>query len=195
MRWQFKVLAVVAFAFATLEVANSQFQPGGGFGGFGKGGGQGGPFTLINIKGVAEEIKLTDDQKNKMVDAQWKAIAMVLDDGQVKRLKQLDLQQRDYRAFTDPKVQETLKMTDQQKDSIKTIIADYDKEVTEMFKDFKGGGGKGGGFEKMQTLAKETKERVQGVLTKEQKRQFTEMLGDTFEFPTFGGKGKGKGGN
>jgi hypothetical protein len=194
MRWQFKVLAVVAFAFATLEVANSQFQPGGGFGGFGKGG-QGGPFALINTKGVAEEIKLTDDQKNKMVDAQWKAIAMVLDDGQVKRLKQLDLQQRDYRAFTDAKVQEALKMTDQQKESIKTIIADYDKEVTEMVKDFgKGGKGGGGGFEKMQTLQKETKERVQGVLTKEQKRQWTEMLGDTFEFPTFG-KGKGKGGN
>jgi hypothetical protein len=193
MRWQFKVMVVVALAFVAFEITQSQAQQfGGGFGGFGKGQ-QNNPVSLLLNPAVKTELKLTDEQANKVNDAVWVALAKVLDTDQLKRLKQIDYQQRDYRAFSDPEVQKTLKMTDDQKSNLKTILEDFDKTMADLTKDLKGGKGgfDKGSFEKLTTLATETKDKCTGVLTKEQKRIWTEMLGDKFEFPAFGKKGKG----
>jgi hypothetical protein len=196
MRWQIKILIVVALGFAALDVAQSQVQPpGGGFGGgFGKGGKMN-ALTLLEMKAVKDELKLTDDQAKKVDEAVWKSLATVLDAEQVKRLRQIDLQLKDYRAFADAHLQTELKMTADQKANVKTILEDADKETAEILKDF--GGGKGGGkgfgganFEKLQTIQKETKERVTSVLTKEQKRAYNEMIGEKFEMPAFGKKKK-----
>jgi hypothetical protein len=193
MRWQFKVMIVVALGFVALELAQSQAQipGGGGFGGFGKGGAMN-PLTMLQNKAVKDELKLTDEQAKKVDEAVWKSLATVLDVDQLKRLKQIDLQVKDYRAFAEADVQVALKMTAEQKDTIKTALADADKELADIAKDFKGGGkgGGGAGFEKLQTIGKETKERIIGVLNKEQKRAFNEMIGEKFEFPAFGKKKK-----
>jgi hypothetical protein len=196
MRWQIKFLIVVALGFAALDLAQSQFQPpgGGGFGGFGKGGKMN-ALTLLEMKAVKDELKLTDDQAKKVDEAVWKSLATVLDAEQLKRLRQIDLQIKDFRAFGDAHLQTELKMTAEQKTNVKTILEDADKETAEIMKDFGGGkGGKGGfggaNFEKLQTIQKETKERVTSVLTKEQKRAYNEMIGEKFEMPAFGKKKK-----
>jgi hypothetical protein len=194
MRWQFKILIVVALGFAALDLAQSQFQPpGGGFGGFGKGG-KTNPVSLLETKAVKDELKLTDEQAKKVDEAVWKSLATVLDAEQLKRLRQIDLQLKDFRAFADAHLQTELKMTAEQKANVKTILEDADKETAEIMKDFGGGkggkGGFGGNFEKLQTIQKEAKERVTSVLTKEQKRAYNEMIGEKFEMPAFGKKKK-----
>ncbi len=197
MRWYFKVMIAVLLAFGVLELAGMAQQPGGGFGGFGGfgKGGQSDPIALLRNQQIKKELKITDEQSAKINEVLWKALGEVLDTDQLKRLKQIDLQQRDFRAFTDPAVQKELKMSEKQKDDVKTIIADAEKELADLTKDLKGGGGDFKGiFEKMQNINKDLKERVTGVLTAEQKRTWNEMIGEEFKFDFGKGKGKGKGG-
>jgi hypothetical protein len=198
MRWQIKILIVVALGFAALDVAQSQVQPPGG-GGFGKGGGgTKNVQTLLEMKAVKDELKLTDDQAKKVDEAVWKSLATVLDAEQFKRLHQIDLQLKDYHAFADAHVQTELKMTVEQKANVKTILEDADKERADVLKELGGGKGgkgkgKGGGGannEKLKTIDTEAKERVTSVLTKEQKRAYNEMVGEKFEMPAFGKKKK-----
>jgi hypothetical protein len=198
MRWQIKILIVVALGFAALDVAQSQVQPPGGGGGFGKGQGQMNPLTMLQNKAIKEELKLTDEQAKKVDEAAWKSLATVLDPEQFKRLHQIDLQLKDYHAFADAHLQTELKMTVEQKANVKTILEDTDKERADVLKELGGGKGgkgkgKGGGGannEKLKTIDMEAKERVNSVLTKEQKRAYNEMIGEKFEMPAFGKKKK-----
>lgn len=169
-----------------------KFGGGGGFafGGFG-GGGAGGSLALINREDVKKELDISQEQLDKVPDAIQKALGEVLNDKQLKRLRQIDLQQRGNRAFTDAKVQKELKITDEQSENIKTILDESAKEMREMFKD--GGGFGGGNQEKIAALNKETKEKVQGVLTSDQRKQYKQLIGEEFKFetPNFGGFGGG----
>lgn len=108
-----------------------------------------------------------------------KALADVLKPEQMKRLKQISLQQRGAQAFTDAKVQEELKLTDDQKDKIKTINDDAQKEMRELFQS--GGDDREAMMKKIQTLRTETMDKVKGVLTDDQKKTWEQMTGAPFE--------------
>ncbi len=118
-----------------------------------------------------------------------KALAEVLKPEQSKRYKEITLQQRGAQAFNDEEVQKTLKITDEQKDKIKTINEDAAKERQELFPR-RGGAGGGGrpdpaAFEeirkKMAALNKETMEKVTAVLTDDQKKAWKDLVGAPFE--------------
>jgi hypothetical protein len=172
-----------------------KFGGGFGFGGFGgKGGTAISTLTLLNNEQVQKELEVTPEQLEKVPDAVQKALAEVLNEKQAKRLRQIDLQVRGVNAFNDSKVQSQLKITDEQKENIKTIITESGKERQEIFKEAQGGNFEGM-QEKMTALTKETQEKVQGVLTADQRKQWRQMIGDEFklENPGFGGFGGGKG--
>src|ERR1700733_12004267 len=104
MRWAFKAMVVVVLGLMALDLAVGQQViqiPGMG----GKGGIQFDPITLLRNAGVKKELRLTDDQTGKLDEAVWKALGEVLNPEQVKRLRQIELQQMDFLAFADPKVQ------------------------------------------------------------------------------------------
>lgn len=193
------MLGVFALGLIAVGAVTGQQQPqkkfggGFGFGGFGGfGGGAGGPLTLINRADVKKELEITDEQMEKVPDAIQKALGEVLNDKQLKRLRQIDLQQRSSRAFLDAKVQKELSITAEQGESIKNILDESAKEQAEMFKDAAGGGFQGI-QEKVTALNKETKEKVQGVLSADQRKQYKQMLGEEFKFEQgFGGFGGGK---
>jgi Spy/CpxP family protein refolding chaperone len=107
-----------------------------------------------------------------------KAIAGILETKQLKRLKQIELQRSGYRAFINPEVQKSLKLTDEQKDKLKTIAEDAGKQMRELRQ---GGKIDAEGRKKLAELTKETKEKVVGVLTDEQKKSWKEMTGEPFE--------------
>ena len=197
MRFSGKVAIVVCTGVAAVGLAFAQ-QPGGGrfggggFGGFGPGQD---PAGLLRRPDVRKELKVTDEQLEKVPDAVMKALADVLSPDQVKRLKQIDLQVKGYRALNEPKVQMELKMSSEQKDNLKIILDDSDKEIKEVMKEAQGGGGFGGLREKMTTLRKETQDKAMGVLNADQKRAWQDMIGEEFkmeQFPGGGGFRKGK---
>jgi hypothetical protein len=137
---------------------------------------------------MAEIMKPVNDEATKKITA-------LLQPEQNKRLKQLQRQQAGVRAFTEKEVQDALKLSDDQKEQIKTIAKDADRERGELFK----GGGGGGNFQesakKMAAINAEGVEKVQAMLTAEQKKEWKELTGEKFEFKMEGFGGfKGKGG-
>ncbi|MCS7046354.1 MAG: hypothetical protein NZO58_08370, partial [Gemmataceae bacterium] len=150
---------------------------------------------LINNESVKKELEITAEQAEKIPEAVQKALAEVLNEKQMTRLRQIELQQRGNAAFLDARVKKELNLTEEQSESIKSILDEAAKERQEIFKEAKGGNFQGL-QEKFTALEKETKEKLQGVLTPAQKKQWRAMIGDEFkmEFPgfNFGNKGKKK---
>src|SRR5439155_12803853 len=70
-----------------------------------------------------EERREKMQELQKVIGAETdKLAASILKPEQLKRFKQIELQQRGYQAFTDPELQKTLKLTDEQKEKIKAIV-------------------------------------------------------------------------
>jgi Spy/CpxP family protein refolding chaperone len=138
-----------------------------------------------------EELEKTFKERS---EAEKKAIAAILTREQATRLKQIERQQDVARTLTtDEDAIKELKLTDEQKTKIKDLADENQKEMRGLFGG--GGGGKGGfnkeAIEKMQTLRKELKEKTMKVLTEDQTKTWTAMIGKPFEvqFQGFGGKG------
>src|SRR5436853_24137 len=101
MRTYGRLMMLGAFAIFAVGMAGGQ-QP---FGGFGKGKGAAVDyFTLVNNGQVRSEIKLTDEQVAKLPAAALEALAKVLDNNQLQRLKQISLQQKGNNAYLEADV-------------------------------------------------------------------------------------------
>jgi hypothetical protein len=106
-----------------------------------------------------------------------KAVSVILKPEQVKRLKQIELQQDGTQAFSRPEVEKALGLKDDQKEKLKAIAEEYSRERRELTQ----GGNAEANREKIAALRKQTQERVQGVLTDDQKKSWKELTGDPFE--------------
>jgi hypothetical protein len=131
-----------------------------------------------------------------------KAVGEVLKPEQMTRLKQIELQRAGFAAYTRPEVQTALKLTDEQKEKVKTIADEGNKQVREQFGMGQGGGGgarpprgqggagrgqgrggAGANNEKVTAVRKETTEKIVAVLTDDQKTTWKELAGKPFEVP------------
>ncbi len=183
-------LVLVNLVTGQQEAQKKRFGGGGfGFGGFGAV--QTSPIALINNEQVQKELDITPEQLEKVPEAIDKALAEVLNPKQSARLRQISLQLRGPRAFTDAKVQKDLKMTEEQVTSVKSILDDSTKEAAEIRKEAQAQGDFQGSFQKIATLNKETAEKVQGILTADQRKQWKQMTGEEFKLEQkgFGGLG------
>jgi predicted HicB family RNase H-like nuclease len=123
-------------------------------------------------------------------------VSKVLKEDQVKRLKQIMIQVAGVNAFSQKDVQDGLKLTDEQKDTIKEISASMQEERREMMQGAFGGGAGGGerpSAEEMQKrmaemqkkgaeLTKKYMEKVKNQLKDEQKTAWAEMVGKDFDY-------------
>jgi Spy/CpxP family protein refolding chaperone len=125
----------------------------------------------------------------KVGDETNKELAKVLNADQQKRYKQIQLQQMSRftgaNIFLTPDVEKDLKLTDDQKGKIKTIVEDANKEL----KDLRESGGQPGPefFQKMQAVTKEGMEKASATLTDDQKKAWKELQGAPFEVKFEGG--------
>jgi hypothetical protein len=115
-----------------------------------------------------------------------KAMDSVLNADQMKRFRQIMLQQsinmQGPAVFNDPEVQKDLKLTDEQKDKIKTINSDLGEDRAELFKEAQSDPAKGReAFQKMPGLNKEAMDKANKVLTTSQKKTLEELKGEPFE--------------
>jgi hypothetical protein len=125
-----------------------------------------------------------------MISETNKGLADVLKPEQMKRYRQIQLQQLGLMAFTEPEVQSKLKLTDDQVGQIRRINADSQSQRRELSQ----GGGGGGNREEMQkkaaTLGKESMDKALAVLSADQKQVWKDMTGEPFDvrfqgFPVF----------
>jgi Spy/CpxP family protein refolding chaperone len=115
----------------------------------------------------------------KVGEGSKKIAADVLKPEQMKRLKQIQVQQEGVRAFANPEVEKDLKLTDKQKDELKTIAEDLQKQQREIFQN--AGGNREEARKKMTDLRKEKMDAALKVLTDEQKKTYKELTGAHFE--------------
>jgi Spy/CpxP family protein refolding chaperone len=167
------------------------------------------PMMLLGQESVQKELKLTQEQAEKVKAASEKQrksfqglraiqdeqerakkfeemrkeadkfVAEILKPEQVKRLKQITLQQQGGRALEDPEVAKELNLTDDQKTKVKEIMEDTGNQIRELFQG-------GGGFseetrKKMQEINKTATEKATGLLTADQKAKWKEMTGEPFK--------------
>lgn len=222
-----KVLAAGLIVLAASPAfAQRQRQPGGpgGFGGaFGGGFGRTASFLIRNEK-VADEIKLTDDEKtaaekaaqevndkfrdqldqarqsgdrDKMTEVRKamtaesdKAVLAVLKPDQAKRLKEIEVQAAGMNAFTMDDVQSALKITDQQKDAVKTANSDLQQDIRDLMQDARGDQQKmADAQKKIQTMRTDAFDKIVNGLSDDQKKTWKDLTGDKFDVALLQGPG------
>lgn len=214
-------LSLFALCASALVVSPTFSQPpGGGRGGMGmmQMGRAMGMSQLLGNASVQEELKLTNEQKEKVkefstkmqekqrearsalrdlspeemrekmqemtkanTEAAEKFAKDVLKPEQVKRVKQIAVQQAGVAAFAMEDVRKQLKITEEQADKFKTMGEDLQRDIRELFS---------GGFDreamqenmqKIRSLNKEYLAKAVGTLSDDQKKTWTEMTGKAFE--------------
>jgi hypothetical protein len=161
-------------------------------------------FDKEKMAELREEGKKVNEEAKKVRDE-------VLTAAQKKRLNQIEIQVMSFNVFNDPEaktkgfgggasdsqkaimkeVQDALKLTDAQKSTIKTVVADFNKERTEIFKDAGiGKGFKKGDFDqekfdaankKVEKARKEYWGKIEEALDDSQKKTWKDLVGDAFD--------------
>jgi hypothetical protein len=116
------------------------------------------------------------DLKKQLEKDRQKALAAILRPEQMKRFEQIEVQQR---GLADPKTQETLKLTAEQKETIKRIDTRLQQDVRDLLK---GRPGKDA-LDKAQKVAKDAREKAVAVLTDDQRKTWKEMTGEPIDVP------------
>lgn len=212
-------LAVIAICSPAL----AQRGGGRGFGGGGRMAG-GNLLGLLGQKPVQEDLKLTDDQVKKVdeqvekqrevfaalrdlspkerqkeaatqAEASKKSLSEILKEDQLKRLKQISLQQRGGQALADPEVASALNLTTEQKDRITAIQDGVQSQMRELFQAGAAGGDREELQKKGQELRTATDQKILAVLTDAQQAKLKELKGEPFKGELRGGGfGGGRGG-
>lgn len=167
----------------------------------GGGGGRGGFQNLQNASDEERE-KIVAEMRKRAEERDKKAEA-VLNPEQTKRLKEISLQVREQvgeSGIADPEIGKELKLTDDQKASVKTIQDESRKQMQGLRG--QGGGDREERMKKMTEIRKATNEEYLAILTDDQKAQFAAMKGAKFEIDLAslfqggpGGRGGRRGGN
>jgi Spy/CpxP family protein refolding chaperone len=108
-----------------------------------------------------------------------KGLNEILKPEQVARFEQIQVQTAGAAAFALPRVQEKLKLTDDQKSKIRAIEEEAGQSVREIFQSAQGD--REGAQKKFAELRKETLGKATAVLTDSQKATWKELTGAPFE--------------
>ena len=148
-----------------------------------------GEFAKVEDLDAQERSEKTAEIVRTMTSETNKGLADVLKPEQMKRYRQIQLQQLGLRAFTEPEVQSKLKLTDDQVGQIRRINAVFQGQRRALSQ-----GGGGGNREEMRkkeaTLGKESLDKALAVLSADQKQAWKDLTGEPFEvqfqgFPVF----------
>jgi len=149
---------------------------------------------LRSMRGLSREERLAKIKEHRK-DAE-KLISEILDTRKANRLVQISLQMGGGNALADKDVAEQLKLTDEQKEQVKTIRADGDRVRSEALASLHNRltGGKGGQLDEetrkktqgqrdkiVAENRKATDEKLLSILTQEQKAKWKEMTGEPFK--------------
>jgi Spy/CpxP family protein refolding chaperone len=213
------VLAVVAMASSSARAQEQQRRQRGGFGG-GFGGGvvflldqksvqdelKLSDEQIKKVKALSEKQRESfrgqrgqrgqrdEETRKKMEEARRaadKTVAEILKPEQLKRVKQISLQQQGARALSNPEVESALKLTDAQISKIKSI-----QEETRTARGQRGQRGQRdeAARKKLEEARKATNDKLMNVLTDEQKAKWKELTGAPFKGeisrPQFGGRNR-----
>lgn len=115
-------------------------------------------------------------------EARQKQLAAVLNADQLKRYRQLELQQQGMAALARTEVQDELKLTADQKSKIEGALREQSEAMREARQS--AAGDRNTMRSKTAEVRRQTEGKLNAILTEEQKTQWKAMLGAPFTFPT-----------
>lgn len=146
-----------------------------------------------------EQRKERAEKMTKLAEETKAAVGTVLNAEQTKRLGQIDYQMMGMAAYSNAEVQKKMSFTDDQKEKVKATVEAYQKDRTELMKDAPRGGRQPSDEDlkkladlrkKGVALSKEAEDKIVESLTADQKKTWTDMIGekvDVSKFMQFGG--------
>lgn len=213
-RW----MVVTVLTMAVLIPAMAQppaGRPGGPFGG--RLGGPMLMLVLLRNQQVQQELKLTDQQKQQLeqLGEQWrekmrglrdlppeerrqkvegmraeveKQLSQILNEQQMKQLKQIALQVEGYAALERPEIADQVGLTKEQRQKIRDILRQAGEKRREAFQ--QGRSDRRAAFQRMREIRQWVDGEIEKLLTAEQKKKWQELVGAPFKFEGgFGGFG------
>jgi hypothetical protein len=142
---------------------------------------QTGPFLdSLQQAGPEREKMLAEHRKNAR-EKLAKDLNEVLQPDQLKRMRQVTLQQEGSFAIGQDDVRKELKITPEQLKQFMAISQELQKQVEALVKQAQSGGNPDEIRPKIEQLRKDHAKKLEGVLTDAQKKQWKEMLGPLFE--------------
>jgi len=110
----------------------------------------------------------------------FKAFGDVMNEQQMNRFRQLDLQYRGFGAFSDPEVGKKLNLTDEQAKRLRELGQTSEQEMRQQFKDAKFDDQKT--MERYNTWRKGVWDKAGEILNEQQRQAWTEMTGPIYNF-------------
>jgi hypothetical protein len=140
-----------------------------------------GPF-LESLKdaGPEREKKLEEHRKHAR-EKLAKQLKEVLQPEQLKRLRQVTLQQEGAFALGSEDVRKELKITQEQMMKFMSVVQDLQKSVQRLVKEAQSGGNPEEIRPKVEQLRKDHAKKLEAILTDAQRKQWKELLGPPFE--------------
>jgi len=127
-----------------------------------------------------------DERREKMgqLAQTWNAemlknLGGILKPEQVKRFTQIQTQQAGVNAFSTPRVQEALKLTDDQKAKLRTLSDETIQSTREAAQGFQDD--REGTMKKLADIRKQASEKAAALLTDSQKASWKELTGEPYE--------------
>jgi Spy/CpxP family protein refolding chaperone len=130
-----------------------------------------------------------EDRQRRIAEhraAEEKQVAGILTPEQQKRYRQIQLQQQGFSALLDPPVAAELKLSDEQRNKIRTALREQDEAMRLLFQPGPGGFDPEAMRQKVEAAQQARDAKIQAALTEEQRRQWRAMLGPPFSFPAAG---------
>jgi hypothetical protein len=104
-----------------------------------------------------------------------------LDAKQLRRLRQIELQQHGLFALGQPEVQKELKLADEQRRQFLLIVQAMEQQIHPLVEEAQSGGKPEMIFPRIMKVRKEHEARIEVILTPAQKKQWTKMVGKPFD--------------
>jgi hypothetical protein len=142
---------------------------------------QTGPFLDSLQQAGPEREKMLAEHKKNAREKLAKDLNKVLQPDQLKRLRQVTLQQEGSFALGQDDVRKELKITPEQLKQFMAIMQDLQKKVVPLVKQAQSGGNPEEIRPKIEQLRKDRGKKLEAVLTAAQKKQWKDLLGPPFE--------------
>ncbi len=150
------------------------------------------------MREIMEKFRESAPEREKKLSKQLEEI--LVEEGQMKRLKQISMQVQGARALQNPEVLKSLNITDAQKKQFQTLREEIGAQMRERFQNSRDMSPEDRRAA-MEEIGKDVEKKVNDVLTEVQKTKLEELRGEEFEFDRSqlwqrrGGRGRDQGRN
>jgi hypothetical protein len=134
-------------------------------------------FEKIKDLKPAERDKEMQSHRQKSHEKLAKVLKETLKDEQLKRLRQLELQQAGAFVLGRPDIGKELKITDEQRKQFMAVAQELQKKIAPLIKEAQSGGNPEEIRPKIMKARKEHEGKIEAILTEAQKKQWKKMLG------------------